>query len=309
MRILSGPWRDWVPLATGSSLTVGVLDGVHLGHRELVSHLDPELVATVLTFDPHPAEVLAPGTAPRLLTTIDERVALLGRLGVVQVGVLDLGEIKELDPAEFVEAVLVGKMGVAHLVTGPDFRFGRDRTGDVVLLESLADGLGFGLEVIDAVGDEDGQISSTRIRSLLETGRPGEAARLLGCWYQITNTVAEGDHRGADLGYPTINLHPPPRKLIPATGVYACFATLGGTVHQAAVNVGVRPTFGGGDLVIEAHLLDFERAAYGETATIEFVSYLRPEVRFERVDALVSQIDQDVEVTRRALHAVAPNVS
>jgi riboflavin kinase/FMN adenylyltransferase len=309
VRVLSGPWRDWEPLEGKSSLTVGVLDGVHLGHRKLVSHLDSHLTRTVLTFEPHPVEVLAPGTPPRLLTTAQERVALLAGLGVVQVGLLDLAEIKSLAPEEFVEHILIGKTGMSHLVVGHDFRFGRDRSGEVALLENLAERLGFRLDVIDLVGDELGQISSTRIRSLLESGRPEEAARLLGSRYQITNTVIEGERRGADLGYPTINLRPPPRKLVPATGIYAGFATLAGEAHQAAVNVGVRPTFGGGELLVEAYLLDFDRTVYGEEATVEFVSYLRPELEFDQVEDLVEQMGEDVEETRRALAAAAPNVS
>lgn len=309
MRVLSGSWRDWDPLGSGSSLTVGVLDGVHLGHRALVSRLDPGLVRTVLTFEPHPVEVLVPGTAPRLLTSVEERLALLDRLGVVQVGLLDLSEIKSFSPEQFVELILMGTMGISHLVVGIDFRFGRDRSGDVALIEKLAEHFGFHLEVIDLVGDGIGQISSTRIRTLLEAGRPREAAQLLGSWFQITNTVIEGEHRGADLGYPTLNLRPPPRKLIPATGVYACFATVEGETHPAAVNVGVRPTFGGGELLIEAHLLGFDDSVYGQMATVEFVDYLRPELEFDRVDALVAQIGEDVESTRQALGALTPNVS
>jgi riboflavin kinase / FMN adenylyltransferase len=309
VRVLSGSWRDWEPLGSGSSLTVGVLDGVHLGHRALVSRLDPGLARTVLTFEPHPVEVLVPGTAPRLLTSVEERVALLDRLGVVQVGLLDLSEVKNFSPEQFVELILMGTMGISHLVVGVDFRFGRDRSGDVALLEKLAEHFGFHLEVIDLVGDGIGQISSTRIRTLLEAGRPREAAQLLGSWFQITNTVIEGEHRGADLGYPTLNLRPPPRKLIPATGVYACFATVEGETHHAAVNVGVRPTFGGGELLIEAHLLGFDDSVYGQMATVEFVDYLRPELEFDRVEALVAQIGEDVESTRQALGALTPNVS
>lgn len=308
MRLLSGPWRDWEPLEVRTSLTVGVLDGVHLGHRELISHLDPDLTPTVLTFDPHPVEVLAPGTVPGLLTTVDERVELLRRLGIAQVGVLHLAEIKGLEPSEFVEEILLGKMGMAHLVAGHDFRFGRDRSGAVDMLGHLAERHGFELQVIAPIGDEEGQISSTRIRALLEAGQPEAAARLLDSWYQITNEVVEGDRRGGDLGFPTLNLRPPPRKLVPATGVYACFARIGEQVHQAAVNVGFRPTFGGGELLIEAHLLDFDRIVYGEQATIEFVTYLRPEVAFDEVGALIEQIGEDVGDTRRALGVVAPNV-
>lgn len=308
MKVLSGPWRDWEPLEGSASLTIGVFDGVHLGHRALISHLDPDLIPTVLTFDPHPVEVLAPGTPPRLLTTIDERVELLGRLRVAQIGVLDLGEIKGLEPSQFVEAILLEKMGVAHLVTGHDFRFGKDRSGAVDMLGQLAERHGFELDVIAPIEDEEGQVSSSRIRALLEAGQPEAAARLLDSWYQITNEVVEGDRRGADLGYPTLNLRPPPRKLVPATGVYACFARIAEQVHQAAVNVGFRPTFGGGELLIEAHLLDFDRTIYGEEVTIEFVAYLRPEVEFGEVGALVEQMGEDVRETRRALGVAAPNV-
>lgn len=308
MRTLFGPWSEWTPLDTGSSMTVGVLDGVHLGHRRLLDHLDSGLAPTVLTFDPHPVEVLAPGTAPRLLTTVDERIDILAGLGVVQVGVLDLTAIKSLGPEEFVTRVLIGKMNLEHLVVGGDFRFGRDRSGDAPLLELLSTRHGFALEVVDLVGDREGQISSTRIRSLLEAGRPEEAATLLGFWYRVTSTVVEGDRRGADLGYPTINLRPPPRKLIPANGVYACFAHLGEEMRQAAVNVGVRPTFGGGELLLEAHLLDFDRSVYGEQASLEFVRYLRPELAFDRVGDLVAQIHDDVEQTRLALSTASPNV-
>lgn len=309
MRTLEGPWEDWEPIDGASSLIVGVLDGVHLGHRRLIEHLDADLVRTVLTFEPHPVEVLARETAPRLLTTLEERIDMLAGLGVAQVGVLDLAAIQGLDPPDFVKRILVEKMCIKHLVAGVDFRFGRERTGDVSLLERLAPEHGYELEVVDLVADEQGQISSTRIRTLLEEGRPEEAADLLGYWYRLTNSVVEGGRRGADLGYPTLNLRPPPRKLIPATGVYACFARLGGATHQAAVNVGVRPTFGGGELLIEAYLLDFDSQVYGERATLEFVSYLRPEVAFDSVEDLVGQIGADVEQTRMALDEARRNVS
>lgn len=309
MRALFGPWGEWNPLDTGTSITVGVLDGVHLGHRRLIDGLDDGLATTVMTFEPHPVEVLAPDGAPRLLTTIDERIDILAGLGVVQVGILDLAEIKSLHPLEFVDQILLEKMQMQHLVVGRDFRFGRDRSGDVALIESLSASRGFDLDVVDLVGDSEGQISSTRIRELLEAGRPEEAAALLGSWYRVTNTVVEGERRGAGLGYPTINLRPPPRKLIPATGVYACFARLGEETHQAAVNVGVRPTFGGGELLIEAYLLDFERTLYGERVTLEFVRYLRPELSFDLVDDLVDRIGEDVTQTRLALSTASPNVS
>jgi riboflavin kinase/FMN adenylyltransferase len=257
----------------------------------------------VLTFDPHPIEVLRPGTHPRLITTIEERLGLLEGLGVDQVGVLDLGDIRELDPVEFVEEVLVGKVGTAHLITGPDFRFGRDRTGDTALLAALAPRHGFVFEEISLVGDEAGDFSSSRIRGLIETGRPEEAAEALGSVFQVGGEVIRGDGRGRGLGFPTANFEPPARKVIPATGVYAGHAFVRGETHQAAINVGVRPTFGGGAFLIEAYLLGFDADIYGETIVLELEHFLRPETRFDDVEALVAQMTRDVDSARLLLDA------
>lgn len=298
MKVLAGPWRSWERPGGDTSVTIGVLDGVHIGHRALIARLDDDRIRTVLTFDPHPIEVLRPGTHPRLVTTIEERIGLLAGAGADCVGVLDLAEIKEQGPEEFVEAVLVGKLGIAHLVVGEDFRFGKDRKGDVALLRALAPGLRFDVETIELVADRDGAVSSSRVRSLIEQGEVGAAATILSTWFRLSGPVVEGDKRGRELGYPTANLRPPGRKVIPATGVYACFATVGGTRRNAAVNVGVRPTFGGGELLVEAHVLDFDGDLYGEEMTLEFVSYLRPELDFDSADELVARMGEDVENAR-----------
>jgi riboflavin kinase/FMN adenylyltransferase len=298
MRVMSGHPSTWAPAAVPASVTIGVLDGVHLGHRALISRLRPELARTVLTFEPHPAEVLHPGTHPRLLTTIDERLRLLEGAGVDQVGILDLADIRELDAVRFVDEVLVDRLAMAHIVTGPDFRFGKDRGGDTGLLTGLGRGRGFEPEVIDMVGDAHGALSSSRIRTLIEEGRPAEAAQALGSAFTITGPVVGGDHRGRDLGYPTANVEPPARKVIPASGVYAGRARVGGGVHVAAINVGVRPTFGGGSLLVEAHLLDFDDDIYGDVIGVELCQYLRPEERFDDVDELVAQMALDVGQAR-----------
>lgn len=300
MIVLNSPWQDW-PKAGPTSLTIGVLDGVHLGHRTLLSRLDPSMRPTVLTFDPHPVEVLRPGTPPRLITTISERSRLLGDAGVECVGVLDLAEIKEQTPHQFVEDVLVAKMGVKHLVVGEDFRFGKDRAGDVDLLGQLGDAFGFEVEIIELVKNGDSPVSSSRIRGLIEAGDMATAASLLGSWFTLTNTVVDGDKRGAEIGFPTANLRPPDRKVIPANGVYSCFATVEGMRHDAAVNVGVRPTFGGGELLIEAFIIDFDDDIYGYEITLEFVEYARQELEFAGVAELVSQIEKDVAETRTVL--------
>jgi riboflavin kinase/FMN adenylyltransferase len=290
--------EGWEPLGEPTSLTIGVLDGVHLGHRRLLAHLDETLTRTVLTFDPHPIEVLAPGTAPRLITTITERLALLAACGLDRVGILDLREIKDLTPDSFVSQVLVDRLDLAHLVVGADFRFGRDRAGNVTILEELGAHHGFEVEVIEFVMDDGAPVSSSRIRSLIESGRVADAAALLGSTFSVTNTVIAGDKRGRRLGYPTANLAPPERKLIPAMGVYACFALIGGDRHSAAVNVGVRPTFGGGELLIEAFILDFDDDIYGNELTIEFVQYLRPEIAFDGVEELVERMRVDTDQSR-----------
>jgi riboflavin kinase/FMN adenylyltransferase len=301
--VLEGPWQGWDPPTGETSVTIGVLDGVHLGHRALLSRLDQGRRPTVLTFDPHPIEVLRPGTPPRLITTIEERVALLAQAGVELVGVLDLREIKEQSPVAFVEDVLVGKVRVGNLVVGEDFRFGKDRRGDVSLLKDLGDRHGFEVVTIGILGHDDSPVSSSRIRRLLEEGEVGEAAVMLGSWFTLTGTVVSGDRRGRELGFPTANLRPPERKLMPANGVYACFATVGADRHAAAVNVGVRPTFGGGELLVEAFMLDFDGEIYGEDLTVEFVRRLRPELAFDDVGELVDRMGIDVAETRAVLDA------
>lgn len=289
-----------------SSLTIGVLDGVHLGHRALLSHLDPDLTRTVVTFEPHPIEVLRPGTHPRLITTVDERSDLLRAVGVDEVVVLDLADIKELTPEEFVEKYLVDRLDVGHVVVGSDFRFGKDRAGDVALLERMGESGGWSVDAIDLVHDGDVPVSSSRIRGLIETGDFTNATKMLGSHFTVTAEVVHGDKRGREIGFPTANMRPPARKVIPAIGVYACFATLGDETRPAAVNVGFRPTFDGKDLLIEAFILDFDQEIYGETLRLHFVERLRPELKFDSVEALVDTMTDDVARARRILELTSP---
>lgn len=308
MKTLRGPWEEWTGAEAPSSVTIGVLDGVHVGHRALLSLMDATKTPTVLTFEPHPVEVLRPGTPPRLITTIDERIDLLDDTSVEMVGVLDLAEIKELGPEEFVERVLVEKMNTGHLVVGRDFRFGRDRSGDVEMLEALGSSFGFRVDAIDLVDDGVEPISSSRIRRLIEEGDVTAATRLLGSRFRVTNTVVDGDKRGREIGFPTANMRPPHRKVVPATGIYACFALIEGNRHDAAVSVGVRPTFGGGELLIEAYILDFEGDIYGEEMTVEFVEYTRRELAFEGVEDLVAQMEEDVSEAREILETARSRI-
>jgi riboflavin kinase / FMN adenylyltransferase len=301
VKVLQGPLERWESLTPPNAVTVGVFDGVHLGHRVILDLLKSSPhPSTVLTFDPHPAEVLSPGTNPRLITNIEERIALLDAAGIDTVGVLDLSEIRHLEPAEFVSRVLVDKLEVSYLVVGADFQFGRDRAGDCDFLIEAGSRHGFEVEVVGLV-ESGGIISSTRIRGLIEDGDVSSAAELLGSTFRLSNVVTAGNKRGKDLGYPTANLKPPERKVIPGHGIYACWARIGREILPAAVNVGVRPTFGGTELLIEAHIIDFDREIYGSILTLEFVERLRPELQFDNADALVAAIRDDVAQVRRLL--------
>ena len=301
MKVLRGPLATWEPQTLPTAVTVGVFDGVHLGHRTLIDRLQTTgYVPTVLTFDPHPAEVLSPGTHPRLITTIDERLDLFAGAGVELVGVVDLAEIRHLRPEEFVSQVLERRLAMAAMVMGTDFHFGKDRSGDVGFLRSAGVLQGFKVDVVE-LQTVDGIVSSSGIRALIEVGDVSVAAVLLGSRYRLSNVVIDGDKRGREIGFPTANLEPPERKVIPGHGVYAAFALLRGRRYQAAVNVGVRPTFGLSDLVVEAYLLDFNDDCYGETMALEFVERLRPERRFEEVSELVEQMSADVEMVRDLL--------
>lgn len=303
MIVLDGPWQGWDPPPGPAAMTIGVLDGVHIGHRALLAEMDPSMVRTVLTFEPHPVEVLRPGIPRLLITTLEERIRLLDDVAVEVVGVLDLNEIREQAPEEFVTGILVDRFSAGQLVVGVDFRFGRDRAGDVDLLLRLGDRHGFTVTPVPILDAGEHPVSSSRIRALIEEGRITEANRLLGSRFRVSATVVDGDKRGREIGFPTANLRPPSRKLIPGHGVYACFAEVDGQRHDAAVNVGIRPTFGGGEVLIEAYLLDFEGDLYGEELTVEFVQYLRPELDFDSVDALVEQMGSDVSASRSILES------
>jgi riboflavin kinase/FMN adenylyltransferase len=301
LKVLQGPLAQWEALDTPRAVTVGVFDGVHHGHRLILGRLvAAPFPSTVLTFDPHPAEVLSPGTHPRLITTVEERIELMHGVGVDSVGVLDLTEIRHLEPEQFVTQVLMAKLGTRLIVVGSDFQFGRNRAGDTEFLRQAGETHGFEVDVVDLV--ESGRvISSSRVRSLIEEGEVAAAAALLGSRYRLSNVVVPGDRRGKTLGFPTANLQPPARKVIPGRGIYAAFAHLGGETLAAAVNVGVRPTFGGGELLIEAFILDFDRDIYGSVMDLEFVERLRPELEFDNPEALVEAMNLDVARVRQVL--------
>ena len=308
------------PPATGAVVTIGAYDGVHLGHQEVL-RVVRELArargheACCLTFDRHPAEVVRPESAPKVLTTLPQKLELLEETGYLDTTcVLTFDEARSKEPAEdFVSEVLVGRLAARLVIVGADFHFGYKRHGSVRLLEQMGAELGFqvlGLGLVPALGDSSGQpYSSTRIRELLGAGRVADAARLLGRPprpHEVRGTVVVGDRRGRDLGFPTANVEVPARVCLPADGIYAgTFVAADGVEHPTAISLGRRPTFyaDAETSLLEAHLIDFDGDLYGQFVKVRFVEHLRDEIRFDGVEALVEQIGRDVEAARSVLGA------
>jgi riboflavin kinase/FMN adenylyltransferase len=270
-------------------VAVGEFDGVHLGHREVIRGSD-----TVLTFDPHPLQVVRPEAAPRLLTSLDVKAELIAGLGVEELVVLEFDErFAHQSPQEFIEHVLVGKLVATRVSVGENFRFGHRAAGDPPLLE--ADGR-FETRVVPLVEVDGEVVSSSHIRGLVLAGEVELATRFLGAPFQLRGEVVVGDRRGRTLGFPTANIVPDESLVYPGHGVYAARAD----GSCAAVNVGVRPTFGTGrGVLVEAYLIDRDVELYGSNLGIEFLYRLRGERRFDSIDALVAQMRQDVERTRQ----------
>ena len=310
----------------GSVVTTGTFDGVHRGHQVIVRYLVERAravggVPTVVTFDPHPREVLT-GVPVPLLTTLDERADLLEALGVERFVVVPFSrDLSLLEPEDYVADVLVSRVGMREIVIGYDHRFGRKARGDRALLERLGAEHGFTIDVIPEQVEGDVTVSSTEVRRLLAgVGDAARAGVLLGRPYRITGAVVRGDGRGRTIGYPTANLQPASdRKLVPAVGVYAVRVALpggGGAAPDGAppagaggmMNVGRRPTFEtDGAVQAEVHLFDVDRDLYGRTLTVDVVARLRGERRFDGVEGLVAQLGRDREAALAALAAPPPD--
>jgi riboflavin kinase / FMN adenylyltransferase len=275
------------------NLAVGEFDGVHLGHREVIRGAD-----TVLTFEPHPRTVVAPDSAPKLLTSLAIKADLVASLGVHELVVIPFdGTFAAQTAQEFIDHVLVDTLGAEHVSVGENFRFGNRARGDAELLRSQD---AFETSVVRMVELDGEIISSTHIRGLVAVGDVAAARRFLGSPFHMRGTVAHGDKRGRTLGFPTANLVPDPRLVVPDHGIYACRAQVDGAEHIAAVNVGVRPTFKTGrGLLVEAYLLDFDGDIYDHELRLDFLERLRGERRFDSIEALVEQMGRDVSETRR----------
>ncbi len=304
---------DLTGLAGPVHLAIGVFDGLHLGHRAVIEAARASAVelggtVVVVTFDPHPVEVLAPGQAPRLLTDTPHKLRLLGRgAGVDRVLLVrfDLG-FAALDGAEFVDRLLAAAPpgGIARICVGRDWRFGKGRSGDLALLERLGTERGFGVTGVGTVEIDGERVSSTRVREAVASGDLGTGARLLGRRYSVHGTVVEGRRLGRTLGFPTANLAVN-REQLPPEGVYAVRATGAGDSWDGVANLGHRPTVeeGEAELRLEVHLFGLDHGIYGEDLEVEFVAKVREERKFDGLEALQAQIAGDVEAAKAVLAA------
>ncbi|WP_299922546.1 bifunctional riboflavin kinase/FAD synthetase [uncultured Pelagimonas sp.] len=310
MRII----RDYqftTPKDRGASAAIGNFDGVHLGHQaviDLARRAAPDAPLGVMTFEPHPREYFAPDAPPFRLTSAEARASRLAKLGVDHLFQLNFNTaLASLTPRDFAQNVICDGLGLSHIVVGADFCFGKGRQGTVEDLKAFGQDMGFGVTIAELLETGGVQVSSTAIRTALSEGRPRDAAQQLGHWHRIEGEVIGGEQRGRELGYPTANmsidgLHPP------KFGVYAVLVEVmdgphKGTYHGAA-SVGVRPMFDGQFPNIETFVFDFTGDLYGATLSVALVDYLRPELKFDGLDALVTQMDADCDQARAILAAL-----
>nr|NUR37048.1 bifunctional riboflavin kinase/FAD synthetase [Sphingomonas sp.] len=291
----------------GSIVALGNFDGFHLGHQAVVGRaiqrgFHERRPVIVATFDPHPVRFFKPDLPPFRLTTLDQRERLFAHAGADAMLVFEFGAaLAAMDAEEFIGDVLAKRIGAAGVVTGDDFTFGKGRTGDVQLLKSLGDSFGVVAEAVPQVLVEGVRVSSGRIREALVAGDSGTATRLLSRDYAIEGVVQGGDQRGRELGYPTANLVLGDYQR-PRYGIYAVRATLDdGSEHPGVANLGVRPTFDPPQELLETHLLDYSGDLYGRRMEVALHAFIRPEQRFENIDALVAEMRRDEAAARKLL--------
>ena len=287
-------------------LTIGVFDGVHLGHQHLIEYLKRQALVRdyqsgVVTFAKHPQQLLSPQTPIRYLTSLEERIELLKQLGVELVVPLSFTvELAQLSARHFI-ALLQSHLRMRGLVVGPDFALGQGREGDVFFLHSLGKELDFTVDVVSPKIIDEESVRSTAIRQALSQGDIQKVSKFLGRPFSLSGQVTHGVERGKHLGFPTANLAVKSDQALPADGVYVTRAYLGNRAYSSVTNIGQRPTFGEGERTVEVYLLDFEREVYGEKFRIELLERLRDERRFSDPEKLKAQIGSDVERAREIL--------
>ena len=286
-------------------ITIGVFDGVHWGHshllRRLIQLARPDCQPAVLTFSNHPITVLRPGRQVAFITTPEQKADLLHQQGIELVVSLEFTtELAQLTAREFV-GLLVKELRMKGLVIGPDFALGRNREGSAEVLQALGREMGFWVEILEPMLLDGVLVKSRVIRQTITDGEVETAARLLGREYSLTGRVVAGDRRGRELGFPTANLDIAPVMAQPGDGIYAAWAVVDGVRRPAATSIGVRPTFGLTQRLLEVYILDFEGDLYGKDLEVQFVAKLRDQETFPNLEALVEQINRDVADTRLAL--------
>ena len=299
------------PTVDGTVVTVGTFDGVHLGHIDVIRRLvdrakEVGAPSLLLSFDPHPLEVVNPAAAPLLLTTTEEKLEVVAETGVDYFAIMPFThELASYGAEDFVELVLRRRFRMKELLIGHDHGFGHRRAGNVTVLKELGQRDGFAVDVVDAVSAGDGQhVSSTSIRRAVAGGDLDRAAQGLGRRYSISGTVVAGNSRGRQLGFATINLSTPsPRKLLPPEGVYSVMVQTPAGQFGGMMNLGPRPTFGDMERSIEAHLFDVDRDFYRNRVRVDFVSFLRDTKKFGSPDELIAQLGKDRE---NALNSLTP---
>jgi riboflavin kinase/FMN adenylyltransferase len=280
-------------------LTLGVFDGLHLGHKKIIQTVVEradalDVVPTALTFDPHPRAVLHPETAPPLLQTLDQRLAALEVLGIEQTIVIPFSrEFAAIEAGDFLREVIYERLQAREVYLGKGFAFGKGRAGNIELLRKISAGLGFFADEVSEVQLHGARISSSKIRELLAEGRVNLARRMLGRPYGVEGKIIRGDRRGHTIGFPTANLLPQ-NRVIPRTGVYVTATLIGDTWRRSITNVGVRPTFGN-DLEpsVETYIFDFDGDLYGDVLRVRFLHRLRDERKFAGINELKAQIERD----------------
>ncbi len=304
-----------VPDGVTTAVAIGVFDGVHLGHQSIISLVRERAEAegsksAIVTFDRHPALVLRPENAPKLLTTLEQRLELLDLAGIDYVYLVAFSDERATEsPEDFITNVVVDRMHATSVTVGADFHFGAKRAGNLELLERLGEQHGFEVTGLTLLRDDElapEPISSTVIRRMLAGGEVAQAAEALGRPYEIRGEVIRGDQRGRQIGFPTANIPVDTSLAFPADGVYAgTFLRADGDRYDCAINIGRRPTFyqHAEHSLLEAHVLDFDGDLYGEIVRVEFVEFLRSEQRFDGIDALAEQLKQDIEKARAVLHS------
>jgi riboflavin kinase/FMN adenylyltransferase len=303
VKILEGDPLRWEPVGgDGLAVTIGVFDGVHRGHQEVLDDLaSHELRRAVLTFDQHPRAIVDPNHTPSLLSTMSQRKEWLGAAGVDILGILSFSAVRTMSPETFVEHVLVEVLGAQLVAIGMDFRYGAGRAGDVDSLAAMGDSYGFDVDAVPLLTRSETPISSSRIRDVIGEGDVRKAAELLSRPFTMRGSVVPGDGRGKGIGIPTANLTHAPSMALPRLGVYACHVIHRGSTYAAVSNVGVRPTFHGQAVTVEAHLLDADLDLYGDSIDVAFIERIRDEEKFDGFEELVAQIHADIASARRIL--------